>query len=220
MAASTEHLNALKCLGTIGTVIDIGANKGQFALIARYMFPRSSIYSFEPLEGPANRYRRLLLPEFRFYLTQAAIGPENKLVPIHVSASDDSSSLLPIGRLQSELFPGTQESHTDTVRQAPLSELLDAATLQRPCLLKLDVQGFELNALQGCTNAFPNIDWIYVECSFLELYEGQALACDVIAYLYLHDFRVSGVYNMTYDSKGRAIQADFLFSAPWATTFK
>jgi hypothetical protein len=45
----------------------------------------------------------------------------------------------------------------------------------------------------------------------VELYEGQALADEVIAYLQEHDFRLQGIYNMSYDTKGRAIQGDFLF---------
>ena len=44
-----------------------------------------------------------------------------------------------------------------------------------------------------------------------ELYEGQALADEVIAYLRNQSFFLQGVYNMSYDRKGRAIQGDFLF---------
>ncbi len=46
----------------------------------------------------------------------------------------------------------------------------------------------------------------------MELYEGQALADEVIAYLRAHGFRLQGTYNLSYDRKGRAIQGDFLFS--------
>ena len=99
----------------------------------------------------------------------------------------------------------------ETIRQAPLHELLAAEQLQRPSLLKLDVQGFELQALQGCQAYLPLIDWVYAECSFVELYEGQALADEVIAWLREQGFVLVGVYNMSYDREGRAIQADFLF---------
>jgi len=45
-----------------------------------------------------------------------------------------------------------------------------------------------------------------------EKYEGQALAHEVIEYLSQHGFKLAGVYNMSYDKEGIAIQADFLFS--------
>ena len=53
--------------------------------------------------------------------------------------------------------------------------------------------------------------WVYVECSFVELYVGQALAGDVIAWLRERRFVLTGMYNMQYDARGRAIQWDFFF---------
>ena len=45
----------------------------------------------------------------------------------------------------------------------------------------------------------------------MELYAGQAFADAVIAWLRERGLRLAGVYNMSYDSDGRAVQADFLF---------
>lgn len=78
--------------------------------------------------------------------------------------------------------------------------------------MKLDVQGFELEALRGCENMLDRFRYVYCECSFVELYEGQALAHEIIDYLSQHKFKLTGVYNMTYDKRGIAVQADFLFS--------
>jgi len=58
---------------------------------------------------------------------------------------------------------------------------------------------------------------VYVECSFTELYEGQAFADEIIIHLAKRDFRLMGVYNMYYDRHGRAVQGDFLFSKEHAT---
>jgi hypothetical protein len=52
---------------------------------------------------------------------------------------------------------------------------------------------------------------MYVECSFVELYAGQSSASEVIAFLYERGFEVGGVYDVAYDRKGLAVQADFLF---------
>jgi len=73
------------------------------------------------------------------------------------------------------------------------------------------VQGFELEALRGYEDSLKCFVLVYSECSFVELYSGQALVHEVIAWLRERDFRLSGAYNMSYDGQGRAAQADFLF---------
>jgi FkbM family methyltransferase len=78
------------------TVVDIGANRGQFALAARHCFADARIVSFEPLSGPAALWRAVFAGDARAALVEAAVGPEAGEAEIHVSARDDSSSLLPI----------------------------------------------------------------------------------------------------------------------------
>ncbi|MHB8571083.1 MAG: FkbM family methyltransferase [Metallibacterium sp.] len=78
-------------------------------------------------------------------------------------------------------------------------------------MLKLDVQGYELQALRGCETLLEAFAWVYCECSFVELYAGQALADAVIAWLRERGFGLLGAYNMANDRDGRAVQADFLF---------
>ncbi len=211
VAAGVEHARVLRNLGPVATVVDIGANRGQFALAARHCFPQARIVSFEPLAGPAALYRAVFAGDDRARLVEAAVGPEPGEATIHVSARDDSSSLLPITARQNALFPGTAEVGTATIRVARLADEVPAADRVASALLKLDVQGFELPALAGCEGVLEHFAWVYVECSFMELYAGQSLADEVIAWLRERGLRLAGVYNMSYDSDGRAVQADFLF---------
>ena len=210
VAAGTEHLQMLQALGPVQTIIDVGANRGQFALAARRAWPQATIVSFEPLSGPAEIYRGVFAADGRTRLVEAALGAAPEQATIHVSGRDDSSSLLPITTMQSALFPGTGEVAAQQVRVTRLADELDH--IESPALLKLDVQGFELQALRGCEDLLDRLDWIYVECSFVELYAGQALADEVIAWLRERGFALHGVHNMAYDRSGQAIQADFLFA--------
>jgi hypothetical protein len=133
--------------------------------------------------------------------------------PIHVSRADDSSSLLPISDLQTGLFPGTAEKETRAVTVKPLDRILETKDVLAPALLKIDVQGYEREVLEGCASLLPCFSYVYVECSFLELYTGQALAHDVVDLLSGNGFALEGVYNLTYDKAGLAVQGDFLFQA-------
>jgi FkbM family methyltransferase len=212
VAAGVEHLVVLRQLGKLRAVVDIGANRGQFALVARWCFPAAGIVSFEPLPGPAEVYRSVFVRDAYVKLYEVAIGPRAGETTIHVSQRDDSSSLLPISSAQNALFPGTAEAGTAVIEVGPLSAYLASEAFEGPALLKLDVQGFELQALAGCEDQLARFAWVYVECSFMELYEGQAFADEVIAWLRERGFRLHGAYNMTFDGDGRAVQADFLFA--------
>jgi FkbM family methyltransferase len=211
-AAGTEHfrmLNNLDC----NHIIDIGANKGQFALVARKKFPKARIDSFEPLSEAADIFEKVFKNENNTFLHRIAIGRKEESHTIHVSNKDDSSSLLPIGENQISLFPGTQELEQRLIKVAPLESIIARNDIQQPAMLKIDVQGYELEVLYGCQSLFDKISYIYCECSFFELYEGQALTHEIIDFLNQNGFKLSGIYHVHYNKSGIAIQADFLFSS-------
>ena len=210
VAAGVEHLHLLRHI-SCNYVVDIGANRGQFALVARKSFPQARIVSFEPLAEPANLFRRVFQSDPSVILHECAVGPREQEAVIHVSTADDSSSLLPISSAQTSLFPGTGEKETRAIQVKPLDSVLRAADIQKPALLKMDVQGFELQALEGCRSLLPSFSYVYVECSFVELYSGQSLAHEIIDFLKTFGFILSGVYNVYHDKKGMAVQGDFLF---------
>ena len=86
----------------------------------------------------------------------------------------------------------------------------DRRALARPSLLKIDVQGFELEVLKGATGLLPEIDAVSVEASDVELYEGQALLGEIERFLDEAGFRVDGRFNEQLH-QGQRVQADWLF---------
>lgn len=195
----------------LATIVDIGANRGQFSLAARRWAPTANIIAFEPLEKAATTFRRVFRKDAKVSLHQTAIGPQAGETIIHVAAADDSSSLLPMTALQEKLFPGTREIGTEKIIVGPLSDFVSENDIVPPAMLKLDVQGFEFQALQGCANLLDRFDCVYVECSFMELYAGQKLADDVIQWMLAKGLSLKNVFNMAYDNTGKPVQADFFF---------
>lgn len=210
VAMTLEHLPALRELNP-ATVVDIGANRGQFSLLCRELFPDASIYSFEPLAGPAGIIRSLFRSAENFQLFVSAIDEKSGMATMNVSRSDDSSSLLPITNQQSEMFPGTEKVNTEQVRVGVLSDYLETSDISGSALLKIDVQGYELNVLKGCGKLLNQFEHCYVECSYRELYQGQALAPEIMKFMTDSGFDVVGKFNTHTDKAGAPIQCDILF---------
>jgi hypothetical protein len=78
-------------------------------------------------------------------------------------------------------------------------------------LLKLDVQGYEMEALRACGDLLDKFTYVYAEGSFVELYEGQVLADDLIAWLREQGYELVGSYESVRDEHGQTVQADMLF---------
>ncbi|MEE2954299.1 MAG: FkbM family methyltransferase [Bacteroidota bacterium] len=210
-AAGIEHLKILRTLD-LDHIIDIGANKGQFALVCRKEFPYARIDSFEPLKSAADIFQKVFKNDGNTYLHRIAIGKVESNNILYISNKDDSSSLLPIGQHQQLLFPGTQEREQRKVNTKPLHKIFLDKDIQDSAMLKIDVQGYELEVLHGCKQILERFKYIYCECSFVELYDGQALAHEVLDFLNQHSFKLSGIFHTYYDKSGIAVQADFLFS--------
>ncbi len=207
VAASVEH-NPVPFRSDHRTVLDVGASKGQFALFAQGRFPEARIFSFEPLPGPAATLREVTGD--RVTVEMVALGSQAGSAEINVSGRDDSSSLLPIGERQVREFPGTATRSTATIEVSTLDSSV-SNPVARPCLLKIDVQGLELEVLKGGPEVLAQVDEALVECSFVELYEGQALADEVIAFMLENGLRLSGVHGTVLSGSGEPVQADFLF---------
>lgn len=213
VGAAIEHKAILLWMNEIGIdqVFDIGANVGQFSLAAREYIPDANILAFEPQTKPAEVFQSIFTGDQMVSLVKTAIGTENGQVTMHISQMDDSSSLLSIGQKQRDIFPGTDERGIEKVSIGPLSSFVDMKQLKGSALLKIDVQGFELEVLKASEILLDGMGAIYVECSFAELYIGQALAHQVIDWLSQRGWKLVHTGVVTFDTRGRSIQSDLLF---------
>jgi len=211
VAAATEHHRSPH-IPTPASILDVGANRGQFALVARHRFPSAALLCFEPLPEPRGRLERIMRGTSDVQIFPYALGQASATVTFRVTTDDDSSSILPATSIQRSLSPGSALNYETQVEVRRLDEVLDIQRLPRPIFLKIDVQGTELDVLRGAGALAELVDDILVECSFLELYEGQALAADVVDFLNGWGLRMSGVHNVVATPDGRSAQADLHFS--------
>lgn len=216
VAAAIEHLPVLDGL-RLSTVLDVGANKGQFSLVARQLFPDAAIVAFEPLPDAADLFSTVFAGDGAVTLFRVALGEREGSLPFHVSRRGDNSSLLQPTRRQEDFAPGTGCSHVIDVPVRRLDALAESLPWRSPVLLKLDVQGFEREVLAGAEAVLERVDFVLAELSFAELYAGQAPADAVIGWLHDRGFRLTGMEKPATDRYGRVVQGDFLFCRmpPW-----
>ncbi|WP_035724383.1 FkbM family methyltransferase [Bradyrhizobium sp. ARR65] len=211
IAPTIEHKLALQGLN-VRTVLDVGANSGQFSLLARTLYPGATIYAFEPLQRPAERFRALFAHQANVHLFQVGIGEALGDTKMFVANDHHASSSILKAHKQSQIF-GSRETGEETVRIGRLNDFLPLDRICPPCLLKIDVQGYELQAVNGCREALPLVDYLYVECCYVELYARQALAHEIIARLRQFGFALRGTFNQYYDPEEGPVVADFLFQS-------
>ena len=210
VGASLEHSVVLRSLPPAGTILDIGANKGQFILEAIKWHSGANLIAFEPLESERALMEYTLAGEPRLTIYPVALGQEDTTVTFHVSTAADSSSILEQTALQAETFPGTQNAAHVEIPVRRLDHVLDRSALAGPVICKIDVQGFELNVLIGFGGLLDAVDYLIVELTNIPFYEGAPNSADVIAFLAARGFKILGIYSM-YLERGVALQADFLF---------
>jgi len=166
----------------IKVIYDIGANVGTWTLLATSLIPGASIHAFEPLPKHQTEFLRTFTGKEDITLHPIAVGSNNAIETLHITGFSDSSSLLQPNEASWSQF-GVRE-----VAQLPLQVFrLDDYRLEKqipwPDLIKLDIQGYELEALKGGSECLMSAKAVVAEVSFIEYYEGQCLFHDVVSYL-------------------------------------
>lgn len=196
----------------IATVLDAGANIGQFATAARAAFPAARIVSFEPLPDCFAQLRRRFRRDARFQARQLALGARNEERELQRSAYSPSSSLLPMDDRHRAAFPSTAATTAVRVPVRRLDDELQGLDLAAPILLKLDVQGAEMEVLEGARGTLERCSLVLLEASLRRLYVGEALFADVQAYLGGAGFTLAGLAGSLRDPRdGRMLQVDAMF---------
>jgi FkbM family methyltransferase len=201
-------------------IFDIGANMGQITATYRKLFPKALIYGFEPFPAAFREYAERFATDRLVRPVQQALTKENGTHTFFVNRNSATNSCLPVA------------SDAAYWSDPPASEIENIATIEVPaitfddfCLqqnldttqiLKMDIQGGELLALQGATQqlARGSIDLIYTEILFVPLYKGQAFFYDIAAFLAGFGYTIFDIYNHKYGDNRHLKWADALFISP------
>jgi FkbM family methyltransferase len=197
---------------TIGTLLDVGANIGQFAITCAKLFPGIDVISFEPHPGAFQRLAGLAPAVPNFTAWNVAVGEKPGVAELRVNTHSHSSSLLPLKARHKQAFPDARENGTAKVKVVTLDEALAGRTLRPPVFLKLDVQGYESKVLAGAARLLETVDWLMMESSVTALYEGESGLVEMIAIAESRGFAIASVLDALEDPYTEEIlQMDLLF---------
>lgn len=196
----------------ISTIIDVGASEGRFATKARELFPEAIIYSFEPIPRSYQKLIKKFNSDKNFKAFNTALGNAIGELEFNQNEHIGASSFLEISKLQIDAHPYTQNYSKIKVAVDKLDNLIKASDLTPNIILKLDVQGYEIEVLMGAERLLKHIKFIYSEVCFNELYEGQSLFDDIIYFLRGKGYRIAGIENISQSLKdGIFLNADVFF---------
>lgn len=156
-----------------GLILDVGANEGDFSSAVLGLVPEATIVAVEPSPEPLARLRaRVTGPNVT--IVPKAVAAEAGTARFHVTAHDHNASLQqPRTDTMGELYQheGWGVREVLEVETVSLDELADGRDVS---LLKLDVQGGEMEAIRGGREALPRTHAVLMEVTFVSHYEDDA----------------------------------------------
>jgi FkbM family methyltransferase len=196
----------------IRTLIDIGANVGQYATYAREIFPEAQIYSFEPLKDCFEQLKKKMNGDFKFQAFNFALGDEHGEAQINHNEHSAASSLLKMVDLHHKHYIYAINTKSETIRIERLDDVTRSMKIKTPLMIKIDVQGFEDKVISGGVETIRKAKILIVETSFEVLYEGQSLFGDIYEKLKKLGFiYYSNDHQVRSDKDRRVLQENSVF---------
>lgn len=199
----------------IKTVLDVGANIGDFAKLMREVLPEAKIYSFEPLPDCFDKLKNALPGDSNFFPINIAAGSKPDVLKFYRSFHSPSSSFLQMEDAHKEAFPQSKDGQSAEaldVKVDTLDNIFADKNPEQKILLKIDVQGFEGEVIDGAPKMLAAASIVIIEMSFVKLYKNLPLFHDIYSKMYSHGFKFRGnLAQMLHPVTGEVVQVDAIF---------
>jgi len=193
------------------TIVDIGANEGQFAKRMRALFPDTRIISFEPIDFVYDKLVNNFEDDNNFIAYNVGLGEKEETMKLWLNEYSPSSSLLKM-TTHLDHFDFAKHSNEIEINVSRLDSFKDVINQQIPYMVKIDVQGYEGKVINGGLEVIKNAQLVITEVSFSELYDNQALFDDIYSVLKGLGFKYAGNLEQLYSPVNNEIlQADTIF---------
>lgn len=180
-------------------IFDVGANSGEFALLARAAFPTARLVCFEPHPEAFASLNNTMRKDKHFQSFQIALGENDERGLMHLDPFSPNSSF----------FRRSSKSIPQQLQIQKLDSYVAMITIEDRTILKLDVEGYELAILKGAEKFITQTDYIYIECRTTD-----PIGCtfsEIYAFLFQRGWEYQGAYDSVYTKTGKLLYFDALF---------
>ncbi|WP_196219582.1 FkbM family methyltransferase [Halorubrum sp. BV1] len=189
-------------------IVDGGAHKGSTINQFGDVFSDPTIHAFEANPYLSQKLTNNMANDTGINIYNRALGSENTSVKFNINKNDATSSVLESSEINfSHQGEGVETEEEVNVEQVRIDKYIENA----PDIIKLDLQGYELEALKGASGHLPNTKLILTEVEFLELYKEQPLFTDIVKFLRGKNFRLFNLYELWTREDGQLTAGDAIF---------
>lgn len=203
VTARSRLINLRRAGFSPSRIIDAGAYQGDWAVLAREIFPSAHLLLIEPQPHMTAHLQAVCARVGQARLESALLGRASSTVPFTLAASNSRV-----------VHPGYQGGPNETLMELPVRRLDDIARetgFDRADFLKLDLQGYELEALAGAGSLFGQVEVILTEVSLIPI-GGAPLATDVITAFVEKGYQLYDIFGANHRHRDGALwQTDLLF---------
>lgn len=201
-----EFFQHVKTLGfQPGTIFDVGVAEGTPPLYRA--FPDAQFILVEPIEEFVPAMEEIAKDYNATYILAAA-GPECAETSIRVYGGLTGSTIV-------NVYDKPASATGGQIRRVPmiaLDSLFESHSIEAPVLLKLDVQGAELLALQGAARVLDRSELVVMETSLFRFHENMPQLDEVVAFMKERGFVVYDIIGGHLRPRDEALgQVDLVF---------
>ena len=204
------HVHYYHCLTAKGlsskeikTLIDIGANVGNYSKTGKRVFPAAKIYAFEPIKECCDKITDESITVFNFALWD--IDNQEDVFYFNKEITGLSSFL----KYGSELSGFSKDVQKINILKRRFDKL--DLKIERPCFVKIDVEGGEDRVLQGFGDRLKEIDVLQIEWHFGDYFEGHEKLSNMIKLLEENGLNGFVQKSVGYDKNNMPYKCDIFF---------
>jgi FkbM family methyltransferase len=215
LALSLSSLNNCLTLSKyeirLSTILDVGANIGQFAMSASFCFPDAAIYSFEPIPDAFLQLTKNIRHKPNIKAFNCVLGDSRRRDSFYRNEFTQVSSLYKIDHRNDNPNYNQRKTMIVEVDVFPLDDFVADLQIKTPVLLKMDVQGMEKEVLLGSKRTLEVIEFILLEAPFVPLYENQLLFDELNDYMRSIGYKLLAPVGVNRGKDDMIIEMDLLY---------